>query len=799
MHTTPELLAPAGSRESFLAALDSGADAIYLGSGRLNARGDKAQFTQEELRELVDLAHKRGAKVYLTLNILLHDEELEEAVALASFAHEIGVDACIVQDRGLMRCLARRIPELAVHASTQCTAGTEEAIVAYAALGCRRVVLPRELAIEEIRELTAFAHERKIETEVFIHGALCVSVSGQCHMSHFMGGRSANRGDCAQSCRMSYRILRNGEAFRGEGPWLSPKDLGAFTILNKVMETGVDSLKIEGRLRRPDYVGQVTAVYRSALAELAKQLQPVSVLTEDRERSLLVAFNRGGAFNQQFWSDRRDKNFLSGPHTGHQGVFLGVVSEVKADKGSLEFFRSPALPPDYLPQPGSQITLRLPDGSAAASAPCGVVAAGDMSRTIRLQGFHPQILRKLSLPLDVWQMSQVSVPEQAAKGRERRKTPLSITLTQDSAGRIVLRLNEASKEIEVDERVLDPAPGVTEKEISAERCREQLSKLGDSPYTTGDITIEKCPAWRISDLNRLRRSALAELGKIRPAKLQETVAAAETRTKQFAYQDWPLIVTLPFWRLGESIPAVLAAEPLLLLLPAGELAGLDAAGFTELSQKLHAKSGIGALLPPERIPEVAAFIEQGLQRLHTAGLQALAAGPSGLPGLADRLGLKSLALISWQGNHLWNRESARALAAEGFTHGLPSPELEAPESADLAEWIGVETDMHALLWAYGRTQSMFTRFCPVGFSRGAEGCTLCREAQFSFADGRDRVFPLRPRRELACAFEVWQSEALPLTPVISRVLAKNANITPLVVFTDESEGRMADILRELRR
>ncbi len=790
MAKLPELLAPAGTKESFQAALNGGADAIYLGSGRLNARGAKAQFEREDLPGLISEAHSRGTKVYLALNILLYEDELAEALDLLSFAREAGVDAAIVQDRGLMRLLNTLLPELVVHASTQCTAGTREALERYRELGCSRVVLPRELTLEQITDLTTFAHSIELETEVFIHGALCMSVSGQCHMSHFMGGRSANRGDCAQSCRKTYEILRGDDVFRPEGPWLSPRDLGAFSMLDRVLASGADSLKIEGRLRSAEYTGQITAVYREALNRLVAGDNAAEVLTPDRERDLLIAFNRGGSFNQQLWEGERNQEFLSGKRTGHMGLYLGQLAEIQEDQGSFYFFRAPELPQDYLPSSGSQMTLRTPKGEDLATAPCGVIRSGPLPRTIEVKGFHPKLLRRLKAPIEVWQMNQaemVTLPDTAD-----RRSPVDINLEQVTSGDFVLRLRQGASVLDVYASELDPAPEVLDSPLDPERVKQQLSKLGGTAYRPGVIKVEAAPAWRISDLNRFRRFALERLAEYEP--VVEAKAVPSGASEAVAAKDWALAISLPFWQQSDPLPTVFRVTEGLFLLPAGEIAQLSETEFRTLKAGFHPRATLGVLMPPLEIVKVNQEIEEALIRLAPLGLAAVALGPSGLPKQLERLDLTKLLSIGWQGSQVWNQETYRALREEGYQSVLISPELSSDLSLSLARRIKDQQGEKPLLWYYGRTQAMFTRFCPVGFSKGKAHCRLCVGKSYSFRDDRERIFPLRPQRELDCSFEVWQSEAQTPGRDLDAALAEDLFI-PAFTFTDESESEIEHLLR----
>ena len=242
----PELLAPAGNFFSLEAALLSGADAVYFGCGRFNARSEAASFEEADLPRIMSAVRRAGAKGYLALNTLIYENEFPAALKLALEAFRTGVDGLILQDIGLARLLRRFLPELPLHASTQMTAGSLSALPALRELGIKRIILPRELSLEDIAALTRKAHELDMETEVFVQGALCVSVSGQCSLSRLRGGRSANRGECAGPCRLPWQLLEDNQPRGACAPCLSPKDQSALTFLERVRETDTDALKIEG-------------------------------------------------------------------------------------------------------------------------------------------------------------------------------------------------------------------------------------------------------------------------------------------------------------------------------------------------------------------------------------------------------------------------------------------------------------------------------------------------------------------------------------------------------------------------
>ena len=295
-----ELLAPAGSMAALHAAVSAGADAVYLGMESFNARRGADNFTAETLAEACSYAHLRGARVYVTMNMAVLPEEVREALDAARRAYRAGVDAFIVQDIGLAAALREVLPEARLHISTQMNTHNLAGIEAAARLGASRVTLARELSLGEIELLSRAAAERGMEVETFAHGALCVCYSGQCFMSSLIGGRSANRGMCAQACRLPYELRagKDGEALPAPGEHLlSPRDLCSVDLLPELVRAGAASLKLEGRMKSPDYVHAVTSVYRAVLdrvlaADAAGAADALRATDEER-RVRAEAFSRG--------------------------------------------------------------------------------------------------------------------------------------------------------------------------------------------------------------------------------------------------------------------------------------------------------------------------------------------------------------------------------------------------------------------------------------------------------------------------------------------------------------------------
>lgn len=312
-----ELLSPAGSIESFKAACQNGADAVYMGVDKYNARAMAVNFGINEYIECIEYAHIRGIKVYLTLNTLMYDDEIKEALDIVLKLYSKGLDAVIIQDIGLGMLIHKLIPKLPLHASTQMSVYSLDQVKYLEGIGFKRVVLARELSVDEIEYI---CKNTNLEIEVFIHGALCVSVSGQCLLSSTIGNRSANRGRCAQPCRMKYSLYNSkGKELISNSYILSKKDIFGLEYVNKLKEIGVTSLKIEGRNKNPEYVAGVTKNYRNAIN---------NNINSNTKQELMQLFNRGG-ISIGYLDGVKYKNSISLLSPKNTGIFLGKVIDKK--------------------------------------------------------------------------------------------------------------------------------------------------------------------------------------------------------------------------------------------------------------------------------------------------------------------------------------------------------------------------------------------------------------------------------------------------------------------------------------
>ena len=325
-----ELLSPVGDFECLKAAVQNGADAVYFGANLFSARAFASNFDDNILEEAINYAKIRGVKTNLTLNTLIKNNEIADAINLAKKAYKYGIDAVIVQDLGLARYLIKNFPGLHMHGSTQMSVHNLNGVHQLQKLGFSRVVLSRELSVKEIENI---CKNSDIEIEVFVHGALCISYSGQCLFSSMVGGRSGNRGKCAQPCRLPFQLLENDKVI-DTGYLLSPRDLCGLEFLPQLVNAGVSCLKIEGRMKTPEYVATVTRIYRKYL-DLTISGQSF-IIDEQDKKDLLQVFNRGG-FSNGHLDNTPNRNLIYKEKPNNMGIYLGKVSNFNNNKGHISF------------------------------------------------------------------------------------------------------------------------------------------------------------------------------------------------------------------------------------------------------------------------------------------------------------------------------------------------------------------------------------------------------------------------------------------------------------------------------
>ncbi len=531
-----ELLAPAGHWDALRAAIENGADAIYFGVDAHNARARAANFPRNELPEIMATLHARGVRGYLTLNTLIFSTELTDACELVELAAQSGVDALIVQDVGLAR-LARQIcPELPIHASTQMTVTSAAGVRAARALGCDRVILARELSIEEIARI--HAEEPEMPLEVFVHGALCVAYSGQCLTSEALGGRSANRGECAQACRMPYEMIVDGHKIDLDDRQylLSPQDLAAYDLIPDLLHAGVVSFKVEGRLKSAEYVANVTQHYRRAIDAFYADQDP-DFSREDRRR-LELAFSRG--LSSGFLRGNNHKYLVRGDFSNKRGPHVGFVEAVEG-QSLIARLHMPLKAGDGLMidvEENDQGTSRAVGGRIFRIEPVERDSNGNRqykdilsnqttdsdnpsySGRVRIRFVRDSVdFRKVYPGQGIWQTDdqrlEAGLRESFSRG-PRRRLPIAIHVVAEHGQPLVLtaQIDDQTRPQARSKFITSEPLKIAEKRPADESwVREHLSKLGDTTFELATLTLKTdgktlLPA---SLLNQARRELVHQL------------------------------------------------------------------------------------------------------------------------------------------------------------------------------------------------------------------------------------------------------------------------------------------------
>lgn len=545
-----ELLAPAGNLEILKAAVDMGADAVYCGLGCFNARVNADNFDIYELEEAADYAHLRSSKVYLTVNTLMNNMEFDEFLPDIAKAVEIGVDGLIVADCGVLAKLAKAFPDVLINASTQMNVFSEDEFYNLSKLGVNRIVLPRELTMDEIASRTAKAAKYGMDTEVFAHGAVCVCVSGLCLFSAMnkSGTRSGNRGTCAQPCREEYALFNDGLRLR-KGHLLSPKDRDVTDYIGRLIDSGVASLKLEGRMREISYVRSCVRAYRTMIDAYYD-----GVLDEPLKRTLrqdlLVNFNRGGSYTSQALSGNKDSRLLSGEFPGKYGLQIGKI--IRTDRGSgeirMSFGRN--LP---VPSKGDYLSIRKDKTVEVCSFPIGKME--EAPDHLNVKGLHPDMFRKIEPGMDVFLMNHT----EPVSREELRRTPIKMSLTlKGSSASLEAVVTDGSCSGVKAVSVLSLPKDYQGSAIDPDRIRTQLKKTLDTPFEVVDVQLDGnayfyCPVSFINELRRELISVLEDKIRTRFKRSGECVIDYIEASKGTSEGKTSVMYTYPTIRLNEDI------------------------------------------------------------------------------------------------------------------------------------------------------------------------------------------------------------------------------------------------------
>ena len=540
------MLAPAGDWECVRAAVENGADAIYFGLEKFNARMRANNFTEADLPKLMEFLHRRGVKGYVTFNILVFENEMLQAEQYLRTIIAAGVDAAVVQDVGACRLIRQVSPDFPIHGSTQMTISSVAGVEFARALGCDLVVLARECSLKEIAKIAVpdhasrITHHTPLPLEVFIHGALCVAYSGQCLTSEALGGRSANRGECAQACRMPYDLIADGKLVPlGDRRYLlSPQDLAGLDVLPELVRAGVASLKIEGRLKSPEYVANITRIYRQALDRLAGSaefLQSSAAVppglthrtldTQNPRYEMEMAFSRG--LSTGWFGGTNNQQLVHGRFGKKRGVYLGEVARVDGERVAVNL-QGPlklgdgivfdAGRPEEQEEGGRVYGIETGRDSRRLAVPEGGRDARKAGETPALLSFGRGDIdfRRVHVGDRLWKTSDPELDRRLRQSFEgdapRFQRPISMEV-HGLAGKpltLIVR-DELGHVVGLDSAM--PLARAEKQPLATGRLREQLGRLGGTPFTLGELKNQLAGEVMlpVSELNRLRREAVGEL------------------------------------------------------------------------------------------------------------------------------------------------------------------------------------------------------------------------------------------------------------------------------------------------
>ncbi len=529
MDYKPELMSPAGSMEALRAAVQNGADAVYLGGKRFNARHSAGNFDDQAMKQAVEYAHIRGVKVYVTLNILLGDNEIKDAVRYLEFIYEIGADAVIIQDMGLVSIIKDKFPGMEIHGSTQMTIYDTGGARFLEGLGVSRVVLAREVPLEDVKYISSHS---SLELEVFVQGALCMCYSGQCLMSSVIGGRSGNRGKCAQPCRLKYSIVdrRRKDSVYREGYLLSPRDLFTLDSIDRVMAAGVSAVKIEGRMKRPEYVAAVTACYRKAIDACTGHGRPVDL--RECTDTIRRVFNRN--FTGGYLLGDGYENFLSGERPDNRGVPLGRVMGYDREKGKAAIELSDKL------SRGDGIEIQT--GETTVGIKVSSIEVKDRPADKAEKGSTVAVGVKHSVGRGdgVFKTYDRLLMERLARSYEGENRKIQVICASSfRVGKPAEMYFWDDRDNMVSVKGEHPVEEALKAPLSPERIREQLCKTGDAPYIISRVDIEADSNifLPVSEINRMRRAGLEKLSEKRTGYRQPADTGDVYRQIAGLYED----------------------------------------------------------------------------------------------------------------------------------------------------------------------------------------------------------------------------------------------------------------------
>ena len=768
-----ELLAPAGSREALAAAVENGADAVYLAGNRFGARAYAENFDEEALREAIRYAHLRGVAVHVTVNTAVDDTELSGLADYLRFLEDAGADAVLVQDLGVARLAREVAPGLPLHASTQMTVHNLAGVQALEDLGFSRVVLSREMSLAEIREICA---ESNVEIEVFAHGALCVCYSGQCLMSSMIGGRSGNRGRCAQPCRLPYELVNeNGEDATGgaAGKYLlSPRDLKTIDLLPELIGAGVASLKLEGRMKRPEYVAVATAAYRGAI-DRALSGKTDEAAAREENRRLAQIFNRD--FTTAYLLKNPGKEMMSDRRPNNRGLLVGRVVSYDAEEKRVRVKLTESLAvgdqADVWVKTGGRVTETIGELRDAKGREIERGFAGDevtfpLSRTA-----HPH-----DRIFCVYDSALTEEARASYSGAGKRRIPVRLTVTAKVGEPFSVTASADGVRAETKSEYI--CPQAEKRPLTKETLEKQMERMGTTAYALEVLEADIGDGVMVpmSVMNETRREALSRLDEARlseiaarRAEIAARFSASEEKAKKDVYR-----------KKKDSLPKLVVHADTSEKARAALEAGADGVLYGGDAYDHH-------LVTPEEYKEVWEFSRAAGKNLSLATprilrerflpllaplLRTLSDAPADdvyvhhLGALRIVREYTELPVVSDFSLLAYNALAIRELADLGFSRATLSPELNFPQIEALMQKsvLPLECIVH------GRLELMVSAYCAPGSFLGGVGSGACSapcvKGKYFLKDRTGAIFPVVT--DAGCQMHILNTKVLSMLPQAGR-------------------------------
>ena len=675
-----ELLVPVGSMDSLKAAVMNGADAIYLGGKKFGARARAVNFNDEEMEEAIKFAHLYGVKIYVTVNTLIYESELESVYEYCKFLHNIGVDALIVQDIGLMNLLHNCLPNLEIHASTQVHNICGSGLKILEDLNVKRVVFARELSLEEIKNI-----KTDMEKEIFIHGALCISYSGECLFSSMLLNRSGNRGECAQVCRLPYKIKENNEFVTTNGEYLlSTKELNTVSKFKEIMESDVKSLKIEGRMKDSTYVACVTRMYRNLIDYYyGKDTLKIDGYMYDIE----VIFNR--KYTTGFLFNATNENLMNIETSNHVGIKIGKV--INKDRKYIYM---------KLSEP-----LNQEDGIRIKETNDGMIVNYLYDKKGKLVSSSNDIAiidNKINASIgdSVYKTSDILLKKKY-EILPNRKVDIDV-FVKASLNEVYIKITDRENEVSESKNIASKAINAP---ITKETILKQINKLGNTPFNLKniDITLEDNIFINIKDLNELRRELIEKLITLRENKKKQVIEKEYISKKEFDYNN----------KINYSI-LVRNEEQLKCALTFFDRIYVD-----EKNLYLKYKDNDKVYFRSSRV-----FSKIDYQNVLSTELGSLYLNH----GIADYY------------LNITNHETINYLSKYSKLLTL-SVELSDEEISNIMNYYDNKANLEMVV--YSRIELMITKYCPVNFLTNKDKvCTRCHHNEYKFVDRNNEEYPI---------------------------------------------------------